>query len=420
MTKPLLRSGSKDDFCALGENGQSLFELAQQIRETLRLRKQHALFNSLAVPQLNETNNRVNWFAPQEGEVIPWAAASAEQQRAALAHLETCAAAIATLAQQFSQSQDATAQLFAALLPNIMRFPGSQFVYLVEGMPVITFWGFTPFGAEPEQEALAPLRAALKAEPEPEPAAEACAPLLPQREEEDEAIVVSLRQQPIADVATVAETAPTGRAPARMARWALTGAFFALCGALLFWPGWHALRRPGLTPLQAASPQSAAAPALPELNNIQLPLVASRLKLPATVVPPRAEAVPPPDALQLPADDVRTGSTRFFQGKWRLSPLEHASALPGIAGFRLTVGREESQAQLTTVSNAHCQASIKFGLMQSGNLVVKSYSRAKCSDGTRLAVPDVICNRNAEGITLCNADYGDGLPIAISVRKVKE
>ena len=41
MTKTLLRSGSLDDFQAVGGGGQAVFDSALQIRETLRLRKRY-------------------------------------------------------------------------------------------------------------------------------------------------------------------------------------------------------------------------------------------------------------------------------------------------------------------------------------------------------------------------------------------
>ena len=54
MAKTLLRSGNFDDYLALGENGQTIFNAALQIRETLRLRKQQTLADALAIPQPDE------------------------------------------------------------------------------------------------------------------------------------------------------------------------------------------------------------------------------------------------------------------------------------------------------------------------------------------------------------------------------
>ena len=50
MVKPFLRSGSLDDVLALGENGQPVYACAQQLRETLRLRRQQQAADCLAIP----------------------------------------------------------------------------------------------------------------------------------------------------------------------------------------------------------------------------------------------------------------------------------------------------------------------------------------------------------------------------------
>ncbi|WP_435946157.1 hypothetical protein [Dryocola sp. BD586] len=65
MSKILLRSGYCDNFLALGENGQSIFDSARQIRETLRLRKQSLLADCLAIPQPDDSGDKVDWYAPQ-------------------------------------------------------------------------------------------------------------------------------------------------------------------------------------------------------------------------------------------------------------------------------------------------------------------------------------------------------------------
>ena len=88
MAKTLLRSGNLDDFLALGENGQTIFDFAVQIRETLRLRGQHALANSLSIPQPDENGERVDWYSPRSGNVTTWMAATPSQREQALHRLE--------------------------------------------------------------------------------------------------------------------------------------------------------------------------------------------------------------------------------------------------------------------------------------------------------------------------------------------
>jgi hypothetical protein len=64
VAKILLRSGNLDDFQAVGGGGQAVFDSANQVRETLRLRKQFAVCDSLAIPQLNDEGDRVDWYSP--------------------------------------------------------------------------------------------------------------------------------------------------------------------------------------------------------------------------------------------------------------------------------------------------------------------------------------------------------------------
>lgn len=66
MAKTLLRSGNLDDYQAVGGGGQAVFDSALQIRETLRLRKQQAMVDCLAIPQINDSGDRVDWYSPVE------------------------------------------------------------------------------------------------------------------------------------------------------------------------------------------------------------------------------------------------------------------------------------------------------------------------------------------------------------------
>jgi hypothetical protein len=76
VAKTFLRSGNLDAVLALGENGQPVYASALQIRETLRLRRQSALADCLAIPQANERGDRLDWYAPFSGRVKSWLGAS--------------------------------------------------------------------------------------------------------------------------------------------------------------------------------------------------------------------------------------------------------------------------------------------------------------------------------------------------------
>ena len=143
MANLILRSGYLDDFNALGENGQTIFESAIQIRETLRLRKQLILLDCLAIPQHNEAEDKVDWYAPHEGVITQWANASGKQREHALRYLENCLTSASVLSKSCLLAEKTSVRLFGSLLARVMQFPASQHVYLVDDKPVITFWGFT-------------------------------------------------------------------------------------------------------------------------------------------------------------------------------------------------------------------------------------------------------------------------------------
>lgn len=166
MAKTLLRSGYLDDFLALGDNGQAVFDSAFQIRETLRLRKQQAVADALAIPQPNDEGDRVDWYAPLEGSVTRWAAASDEERSTALRYLDNCVSNVVSLTARCQQAEKTSIRLFGALLEKALQFPGSQHIYLVNGKPVITFWGFVNLNQAARADVLECLRAVAPREPE--------------------------------------------------------------------------------------------------------------------------------------------------------------------------------------------------------------------------------------------------------------
>ncbi len=142
MATPLLRSGSREDFLALGESGQPVYASALQLRETLRLRRQQPIADCLAIPQSNEGGDRIDWYSPIEGNVIPWSAASEEERISALSQLEQRHGALQDLSRHMRDSEKPEHRLFSALLDKALQFPDHNHVFLVDGKPVLTFWGF--------------------------------------------------------------------------------------------------------------------------------------------------------------------------------------------------------------------------------------------------------------------------------------
>lgn len=181
MAKSLLRSGNLDDYQAVGGGGQAVFESALQIRETLRLRKQQAMVDCLAIPQLNDNGDRVDWYSPIEGQAIAWKAADEETRSRALRYLASTFESAAALSRKSLQSGKTALQLFGSLLEKATQFPGENHVFLVNGKPVITFWGFVNLNENTRDDVLDCLRVTeaipdiplVEPEPEEKPLVEA-------------------------------------------------------------------------------------------------------------------------------------------------------------------------------------------------------------------------------------------------------
>ncbi|CAI2129611.1 Uncharacterised protein [Serratia ficaria] len=380
MVKPFLRSGSLDDVLALGENGQPVYACAPQLRETLRIRQRQQAADCLAIPQPNESGTRIDWYAPFPGKVTSWLAASDDQRAQALRRLERSLETLRTLAAQAQATDHPSQRLFGALLAKAMQIPDQNHVYLVDDKPVLTFWGFIRPQAQRQDDPLACLRPA-------EPPTEKTAP-------------IAAAPRPLA--APAAQPAPATEIirPAQPRRRRFVWPALMLA-ALLAVAGW--LSRPQVHPAvaQPAAPQPR--PTAPAFRP-RLPLAHATLMPP----PPAPAAQTPADkhSLVLPADAVKAGSTRFLNGKWRATvalkdPL--TGKRPSLQ-YRLNGGK--GTASITHGDAVTCRAPIEAGLMASGNLVINSRAKARCSDGSRYPLPEIVCRQNDTGPAACGGRYG--------------
>lgn len=148
MPGALLRSGKLQEFKSLGEDGQPVYTSALQLREAIRLKLGRDASHCLAIPQRNETGDRIDWYAPEEGDVVPWSAATDDEQRQAKGQLQEMHAKLLTVGESMRGEQSRERQIFGRLLEKVIFFPDDTHVYLVNGKPVLTFWGFTdPHGS---------------------------------------------------------------------------------------------------------------------------------------------------------------------------------------------------------------------------------------------------------------------------------
>ena len=164
MVNTLLRSGDIKDFKMLGHDGKAAYLVAAQIREMFRVKLGKQYADYLAIPQRNDQGNIIDWYIPFDStqsdgqyDIVPWTSASESEQEEALILLKEFENKVMNLGKQLASNSNLAGDqlLFSRLIydpknnidstePNLMaiRFPSNQFVYIVNGKPVITFWGF--------------------------------------------------------------------------------------------------------------------------------------------------------------------------------------------------------------------------------------------------------------------------------------
>ncbi|MEQ9925517.1 SrfA family protein [Pectobacterium brasiliense] len=441
MAKLFLRSGSLDDFLALGENGQPVYSSALQLRETLRLRKQQQIADCLAIPQPNEHGDRIDWYSPVDGKVTSWIAASEEEREKALALLETYQAAVADISQRAQNAEKAGQKLFGVLLAKAIQFPGANHVYLVDGKPVLTFWGFVNLDKKSRLDALDCLRPVIR-EAEPlfvAPVPAASTPTLPLVEPVSEP---EPEPQPVSPPEAV-EPAPAvaAAAPARppfFRLWWLLPAAALLAILSLQIRGCVSGQddKPAsdlaatVKPEKRALPSSTPAEPAPQQESTPVPPVAEKEVVKAAEPPvsaaPVAEAVKPEtpaatepkepvappvepvveqvpaipagkDDLVMPADEVKIGSIKFLNGNWRVIVDGKAPITGRPPSLRYQIQNGKGTARITHGDGVTCRANVEAGLMSSGNLIINSRSGARCSDNSRFQMPELVCKQGASG-----------------------
>lgn len=419
MAKTFLRSGNLDAVLALGENGQPVYASALQIRETLRLRRQTVLANCLAIPQPNERGDRLDWYAPFSGKVKSWLAASDYERRQALDQLTATQQEMQDLSTRAREANNPSMRLFGALLAKSLQFPDQQYVYLVDGKPVITFWGFVDAQARTRDDALVCLRETLD-EPLPtllpEPVAIEPQPEMPP-------IAIVSEPEPLPEVEPEAPAvAPS--APRRAFRlWYLAPVALAVAAAGAFWLHQPQPAAPQqITPVDAIAPPAALVAA--QKLSATLPQAPASVAIAAETPAPSATlasvvtpAVPAADEpLKMSADDVRNGAIGVVDGRWR---VVMQNSLPGGASpvlhYELSAGK--GSATVTQGNNLRCSADeVTAAMLGSGQLSIRSRYTAKCTDGSRYRMPQLVC-KPGDGAAVCEALFSDNKSFPMTIKR---
>jgi outer membrane biosynthesis protein TonB len=172
---PLLKSGNLRDYMALGEIGQPVYAAADQIRTAVLHQIGKDAADLFAVPKFDAVGRNIDWYAPVDGDIVPWDAASPEERETARQKILDINTRIESHAGRIVADPQSNDQLvFGRLLALCNHIPDTSHIFIIKGQPVLTFWGFVPAGADPSRHKLADL---VKQEPVVKTAA--AAPIAP-------------------------------------------------------------------------------------------------------------------------------------------------------------------------------------------------------------------------------------------------
>lgn len=443
MAKTFLRSGNLDTVLALGENGQPVWTSALQIRETLRLRRQTTLANCLAIPQVNERGDRLDWYAPFNGKVKSWLGASDHERRQALELLTLNQQDLQALSLRARDAENPAMRLFGALLSKTLQFPDQQYVYLVDGKPVITFWGFVDPQARSRDDALACLRDSLEDElppllPEPPaPAPLVVAPVIAPLIDVPPAAAEPLIEpepeveEPEAEVIPEPAPEPGPVAPARRAfnvrpLMLLLPVAAVVAAGVAFWL--HSAPQPAAIsvadiPVPVSKPPAVMVKAeklAATLPQTAATVIAAPVPVAAPVAPPEvvAEHTEPAkaDDLVMTTEDARVGSVKFINGTWRVTLRQTNLPTGKPPSLRYQIRNGKGTATITQGDNIRCKADVTAAMTSAGSMEVRSRYTATCSDKSRYRMPELVC-KAGDGIASCTAQYGADQVFPLTIKR---
>src|SRR4051812_33103735 len=127
----------------LGVRGDPLHAVAGQLLSVIRRRLGDGPANLLADPQLREAGDGIDWYAARSGEIRRFADLSDSERAATLETVETRLNAIRSLGAVLKESTASEeARLIGRSLELATARPSDDFIFLVDGEPVIAAWGY--------------------------------------------------------------------------------------------------------------------------------------------------------------------------------------------------------------------------------------------------------------------------------------
>ncbi len=133
----------KSAFIQPDSDQEKIFSVLSAYGDLTKLVKQHlspVTASIFAIPTAYENSDEIEWSSELKGQPVPLASLAKEEKQQAKKLLNDRISAIARLADELPKQTPETERLLS-LLKQALHYPGDDAVYVVNGQPVITFWG---------------------------------------------------------------------------------------------------------------------------------------------------------------------------------------------------------------------------------------------------------------------------------------
>lgn len=137
-----LSSGSLEGLRESGSFGRPLHTLFAQLRIVLESELGYEDSLLLAEPVVDEQRNLIDWYSQGSGKPVALARLPESERLAVHQRLVAAYERMTALAERYANSGDADKLQLGAVLKAALVPPADANVFLVDGRPVVTFWGF--------------------------------------------------------------------------------------------------------------------------------------------------------------------------------------------------------------------------------------------------------------------------------------
>ncbi len=131
---------NKSVFIQSGSDEEKIFSEYSNLAKLVKRHLSPVTASIFAIPTVQENSDEIEWSSELKGQPVQLNSLPKNEQQQAKKLLDDRISAIARLADELPQQTPDTEKL-RALLKQALHYPGDDAIYVINGQPVITFWG---------------------------------------------------------------------------------------------------------------------------------------------------------------------------------------------------------------------------------------------------------------------------------------